>query len=151
MDGPPGVKSVLQMLLIKRWVKKHTRRYNRQHFSISVSVLLFKITLLSRVQALFTPQQNGHKQRGWGHNFHGNDFAAPCQTDVGRGWLDAARFLLQSLILKLSLTQQIPLSSSASLFLSLFTSSSQTHLPLILPFNPPPPHCFIFSSVCRRV
>lgn len=65
---------------------------------------------------LFTPQQNGHKQRGWGgHNFHGNDCAAPCQAEVGRGWL-AAWFLLQSLILKLSLTQQIPFSSLSSLF-----------------------------------
>lgn len=57
---------------------------------------------------MFTLQQSGHKQWRWGHNFHGNDFAAPHQAGVGRHWLCAAWFLLPSLILKLSLTQQIP-------------------------------------------
>lgn len=83
-----------------------------------------------------------------GHNFHGNDFAAPRQADVGRGWLTAAWFLLQSLILKLSLTQQIPFSSPASPF----TSFLRTRLPFIFwykaPPPPPPPLTLLYPSIC---
>lgn len=74
------------------------------------------------------------------------DFAAPCQADVGRGWLGTSRFLLQSLILKLSLTQQMPLSSPASL-LSLFSPP----LLRLICLSFPTPRRSMFPSVCRRV
>lgn len=129
---------------------KQTKIYHKYNCGISVPVVLFKITLLSRVQAPFTLQRNSHKQRGWGHNFHGNDFAAPFQADVGRGWLGTTQFLLQSLILKLSLTQQIPLSSPLLPHLSpsfhlLFSDSSASQFSFQAP-----PCSSIYPSVCRR-
>lgn len=146
MDRPPRVQSVFTEAA--HWtVKKHTD-LSQYNFNISVPVVLYKITRFQEFRC-YIPQENGHKQQGWGHNFHGNDFAAPCHADVGRGWLGTARFQHQSLILKLSLTQQIPLSSPASL-ISFFSPPLLRLIYLsFFPFKPP--RSSIYPSACRRV
>lgn len=73
----------------------------------------------------------------------------PCQAEVGRGWLAAAWFLLQNLILKLSLTQQIPFSSPASLS-SLFSPHFVRLICLSLFHLSPPPSTKtqLYLSIC---
>lgn len=78
------------------------------------------------------------------------ELTVQCQAEVGRGWLVAAWFLLRSLILKLSLTQQIPFSSPASLS-SLFSPHFVQLICLSL-FHLSPPHpkkqTQLYLSIC---
>lgn len=68
MDELPGVQSVLQMLLIKRWVKKITEKIEQtlRYITDLCICCSFSISLCFRGFRLFTPQQYGHQERGWG-------------------------------------------------------------------------------------
>lgn len=148
MDEPPGVRSELQALLTKWWVKNNNndRRLSRHRSIMDLCAITFKFALLLRAQVVYPaakwPQTTG---AGGCHNFHGNDFAAPRQADVGRGCLAAAWFLLRSLILKLSLTQQIPFFPPRLSFHLISSDSSPFHFS-----KQSPPPLTLLHPICHR-
>lgn len=102
---PAGVRSVLQTQLIKLMESRKHAHLHEYNFSLSVHF----VRLASKgLGAIYPAAKWTQTTGGGGDNFHGNDFTVQCQADVGRRLLRSVRFLLQSLILKLSLTQQIP-------------------------------------------
>lgn len=103
---PAGVRSVLQTQLIKLMESRKHAHLHEYNFSLSVHFVRSASEGLGAIYpaAKWTQTTGG----GEGYNFHGNDFAVQCQADVGRRLLRSVWFLLQSLILKLSLSQQIP-------------------------------------------